>query len=298
MKRITTIILLLCAVLMANALDDRQTKINSIKKSKEYLYSDITMESLEDATSQAFSELQQTIQRWATDRADIEPGSLVSPRDMNNLIDTIMVRRAEMYRVFAYVKKLKLLPIFNDWHLVLLNEFDTDEEHLLSGQYDVTIQDTVPELVEDLEPAPVDTMDLTLDEPEVQELPEPSRERVMPVVQPQRKVVANEKVRAMLKNNFLDRTDRVIEQIKKAKNFFQLRGIMEPLKQNGDIANYGKYATAKNPEECYLIIYDAAGNIRALLDKGETIRMNLKTSKPDSVKNYRGCGAIWFTIKE
>ena len=110
--------------------------------------------------------------------------------------------------------------------------------------------------------------------------------------------LVNEKVLSILKNNFLGKKGGVIEQIKKAKNFFELKQIMEPLKQKGDIIDYGKYATAKNPEDCYLIVYDPAGNIKALLDKGEKERQNLKTGKKDSIKNYRGCGAIWFTIKE
>lgn len=276
MKRITTIILLLCTVLMANALDKRQTKINSIKKSKEYLYSDITMSTQEGAASQAFDVLQQEILNWATARADKKPGSAVSPKDINKLIDTIMVRRAEMYRVFAYVKKVKLIPLFSDWTLVLTDDEDSDSDNVF---------DDLPELEE---PKPAE-------EAEEDEKPEPQVE----LAQKEHKdTLANEQIRTLLKNNFLGRKGGVIEQIKKAKNFFELKQIMEPLKQKGDILDYGKYATAKNPEECYLIVYDPAGNIKAILDKGEKVRQNLNTGKEDSIRNYRGCGAIWFTIKE
>lgn len=73
---------------------------------------------------------------------------------------------------------------------------------------------------------------------------------------------------------------------------------MEPLKEKGEITGYGKYATAKDPAICYLVVYDPAGNLVAWLGKGESVRKNLKTGKNDSEKNYRGCGAIWFTIKE
>ena len=73
---------------------------------------------------------------------------------------------------------------------------------------------------------------------------------------------------------------------------------MQPLKEKGEIIDYGKYATAKQPELCYLIVYDPAGNIRALLDRGGDIRKNLKTGCDDSIRNYRGCGAIWFTLPD
>ena len=267
MKRLSMTILLLSMVLMVSALDKRQTQINTIKKSKEYLYSDITMSTIEGAASQAFDELQMEILTWATDRADEKPGTAVSPQNINKLIDTIMVRRAEMYRVFAYVKKVKLLPLFSDWHLVLLDSLDCDER----------------------------TLDGLPDGSDLAEASKPKEESKDSLV---KDTVVSKKVLTMLKNNFLGKKGGVIEQIKKAKNFFELKQIMEPLKQKGDIVDYGKYATAKKPEDCYLIVYDPAGNIKALLGKGEEERQNLNTGKEDSINNYHGCGAIWFTIKD
>lgn len=96
----------------------------------------------------------------------------------------------------------------------------------------------------------------------------------------------------------LQRQNDALQRIKKAKNFFELKEIMQPLKEKGDIIDYGKYATAQHPELCYLIVYDPAGNIRALLGKGDDERPNLKTGRKDTIKNYRGCGAIWFTLRE
>jgi len=259
MKRTTTILMLLCMVLTAGALDKRQTQINSIKKSKEYLYSDITMRTPEDATSQALDLLHQEILAWASDRVDKEIDNYPSPVEINKVIDTIMVRRADMYRVFAYVKKFNLIPLFNKWDMVLLEDYDTDEGNV--------------------------SEDIHEDEEII--IPEEPKDSVV-----------GEKIRALLKNNFLGKKGGVIEQIKKAKNFFELKQIMEPLKEKGEITDYGKYATAEKPEDCYLVVYDPAGNIKAILGKGENVRQNLKTGKDDSIKNYRGCGAIWFTINE
>lgn len=90
----------------------------------------------------------------------------------------------------------------------------------------------------------------------------------------------------------------VISKMMSARNFFELKDVMEPLKQKGEITGYGKYATATDLASCYLIVYDPAGNLVAWLGKGEEIRKNLKTGKNDSERNYRGCGAIWFTINE
>lgn len=281
MKRITTILLLLCIVLMASALDKRQTKINSIKKSKEFLYSDITMSSREDANSQAVELLQNEIIAWAKDRAENKKAAPVSPIEINKLIDTIMVRRANMYRVFAYVKKIKLVSLFHDWKLVLLDGQDSDEGNDIEG---------LPE--EDKKEQAYQSEDT-----EQKESPEPT-DTVKSHTAEKKDTIANKDIRTILKNSFWGKKGGVIEQIKKAKNFFELKQIMEPLKEKGDIKDYGKYSTAERPEECYLVVYDPAGNIKALLGKGDKVRQNLKTGKDDSIKNYRGCGAIWFTINE
>lgn len=273
--------MLLCLVLMANALDKRQASINSIKKSREFLYSDITMGSHEDANSQAVELLQRQIFTWAKDRAKNKNAGNVSLIELNKLIDTIMVRRANMYRVFAYVKKVKLVPLFREWKLTLIDNLDVDDVNDIEG---------LPEEKSEEQASDEES-------PEQEELPEPT-DTILSQISEKKDTVANGEIRSILRKSFWGKKGGVIEQIKKAKNFFELRQIMEPLKEKGDIKDYGKYATAEKPEECYLVVYDPAGNIKALLGKGDKVRPNLKTGKDDSIKNYRGCGAIWFTINE
>jgi len=259
MKQLISILILCMAMLTVSAADQRLTRINQIKKSREYLYSDITANSQDDATSLAYNQLQQEIISWAANRADGKRGTIPLPKMLNNHIDTIVVRRADMFRVVAYAKKTKLVPLFADWNLVLTDQQDCDEGHHIEQQ---------------------------LSE-------EQSQQQQQPVDS-----VANTTIVNLLRNNFLGRKGGVIEQLKKARTFFELKEIMEPLKRQGYITDYGKYASAENPEECYLVIYDAAGNIKALLGKGDESRPNLSTGQDDSLTNYRGCGAIWFTIKE
>jgi len=91
--------------------------------------------------------------------------------------------------------------------------------------------------------------------------------------------------------------ESALDRIKKVHYDFELKQMLESLKQRGEIKEYGKYSTIKNPEQCHLIIYDEAGNVRALLGPGTTERKNLLTNQPDSLKNYRGSRADWFILK-
>jgi len=230
MKRIVAIIGALTVAFAVQAMDERLGRINSIKKSVDYLYGEATMPTQENATSLAYELLQKEVLGWA--QHDSLKLNITSVAEINSLADSIITRRAEMYRVFVYVKKTALLPV-------------TEQAEISKDS------------------------------------------------------LATDEVKRTIKQRFFGRKQNdALYHLKQAKNFFELKEIMQPLKEKGDIIDYGKYATAERPEECYLIVYDPAGNIKALLGKGDEMRTNLKTGHSDSIKNYRGCGAIWFTIKE
>jgi hypothetical protein len=275
MKRIMMLLCVLCVALASYPLDVRQQTVNRIKKSRAFLYSDVTMKTREEAASQAYDQIQREILNWAQQRTKKEITN-ISPAELNSVIDTMCLQRADMHRVVAYVRKNRLAAAFSDWNLKLDDDLDTDINNP-SVKIENQPKDTILKVEENIDS--IDTVKVD-------------------TVAPTKESVANQEIRTLLKNNFLGRKGGVIEQIKKAKNFFELKKIMEPLKQKGDILDYGKYATAKSPEDCYLIVYDPAGNIKAILDKGDKVRQNLNTGKEDSIKNYRGCGAIWFIIKD
>lgn len=209
MKRALFVILYFCTLLSAAAIDDKQAKINSIKKDTCYIYADITKATQEEASAEANRQLKQNALEWLASE-DLTAYINAIEENIHSQADTILTRRLEMYRLFLYIKKSNLLQLSSKNH-------DTNES---------------------------------------------------------------------------------IESMKHTKYFFELQQKMEAMKQRGDIKDYGKYATMKHPEQCYLIVYDAAGNIRAWLGKGINTRMNLQTGEYESLMNYRGCGAIWFIMNE
>ena len=243
MKTILSILLTLCVALSAMGNDERLQQINAIKKSADYVYGEATMATQTEAASLAYETLQKEVLAWS--QRDGVKLCVVTAADINRLADTLMTRRATMYRVFAYVKKSDLLAV------------DAGETPLAQ---------------------PEDTAAVTS--------------------QPKDSLLTDS-VRQVIRQRFFGkRQNDALLRLKKAKNFFELKAIMQPLKEEGKILDFGKYSTARQPELCYLIVYDPAGNIRALLGKGEDVRKNLKTGHDDSIRNYRGCGAIWFLLNE
>ena len=267
MKHITSIIILLTVALTASAID-KLNQVNDIKKNKEFLYSEATMPTQEEAASVAYEQIQQEVLNWAIERVS-RPIDNVSPRDINNLVDTLVLRRADMFRVFAYVKKDKLVPMFYDKGIVQIDSLDTG----LLDEVAKTLTDTI--LVRDT-----------------------IKTEIVAKTRGMHKTLVDSQLVKELNHHFFAPKNGVIRKISGARNFFELKHILPPLKADGSIVNYGKLATAEKLEECYLIVYDIAGNIKALLGKGEETRPNLKTGRDDNLANYRGCGAIWFTMRD
>lgn len=70
---------------------------------------------------------------------------------------------------------------------------------------------------------------------------------------------------------------------------------IKQFKAEGKIKDYARYASLDNPDKYYLVIYNREGKVVATLTPGPD-RRNVKTNKPDGVKNYSGCGAIGFEL--
>lgn len=97
-------------------------------------------------------------------------------------------------------------------------------------------------------------------------------------------------------NSNLPVTNAVLEKIASISDFNQLKNCLTSLKREGKISTYEKYSSITNPADYYLIIYNQQGRIEAVLSPESENRINLKTNKADSIKNYKGRGAIGFKL--
>ena len=68
-------------------------------------------------------------------------------------------------------------------------------------------------------------------------------------------------------------------------------------KASGDIVDYDRYAKLVHPDDYYMAVYNREGKVVAVLTMGGQ-RSNVKTGQPDSLANYKGCGAIGFKLKK
>lgn len=69
------------------------------------------------------------------------------------------------------------------------------------------------------------------------------------------------------------------------------------LSNNNAIQAYGKFRDMPENVDCLLFVYNRDKEIVAYLRKTGNTYFNLQTKQPDSITNYKGCGAIWFQPK-
>lgn len=90
---------------------------------------------------------------------------------------------------------------------------------------------------------------------------------------------------------------QAVEKISACTEYSQLEPQLEAERQAGRIRHYALYGKLANPDPYYLIIFNKAGKVMAVLTQGPS-RVNVKTGQPDGVANYSGCGAIGFSVNE
>jgi hypothetical protein len=275
-----SLLLLLCST-ASNADNGNLEKINKIKKNHSYVYGEATMTEKPAALNAAMDILEANILEWVTERSKTDVEKIVAT-DIRHLIDTIFLRRVNMVRAFVYVKKSKLIPVFSKSGLAIIDPSAGIENGEDLGE--TRVIGSAPEK---------DVASEKHGETQMNNLKNQGSRSESDAD----KTTKNKNNRSMSESEAEKaESSDALRQILSVRSFFDLEKVMKPLKQKGVIADYGKYQTLKDASIAYLIIYDPAGNIRAVLGKGSDMRQNLKTQKNDSLRNYRGCGAIWFTL--
>ncbi len=87
----------------------------------------------------------------------------------------------------------------------------------------------------------------------------------------------------------------VITELLKYNKYDDFVSKLKQLKDSKRVAYYARYASLANPEIFYLAIYNKDGEMMSILSPGAE-RINLSTCKLDDVVNYKGCGAIAFSM--
>lgn len=80
-------------------------------------------------------------------------------------------------------------------------------------------------------------------------------------------------------------------------DYYKVTEEIKAMKAAGKIKSYARYAQLDDPKAYYLVIYNRAAKVVAILTPGEE-RRNVATGKIDAVSNYSGHGAIGIEVNK
>ncbi|MCD7898468.1 MAG: ApaG domain-containing protein [Bacteroides sp.] len=90
----------------------------------------------------------------------------------------------------------------------------------------------------------------------------------------------------------------VIDELLATSSLTEVKAMLNRLKAEYKVKRYGNYNECNNPATCFWLIIDGNGSVQTVLGPGVDQRANFKTLQYDSLKNYSGSNAIWFTLSK
>lgn len=272
----------------------KKKEINSLKRNGEAYYSDVYQElKVEDADMAAAQERSKEMlrahvveifsKRMGMSKEDVREIWSVIEKNCQNIV----VKKGDLFRVFTYVMKNALNPNALEESVDGAKENETvpAETIKLEKQAEVKV-DTVAASVSSPVSVPVSEPKV---EPKPEIKPEPKVEsKQEPKVEPKQEpkvepkpepasTPAPEVVVPELCQNIIDKEnfDTIYRFLQQEKTYQRLM--------------YGTAKTMQRPEKCYIVLTDkTTGALVAVLDKGQSDRMNFVTKKMDHFRNYQG----------
>ena len=88
------------------------------------------------------------------------------------------------------------------------------------------------------------------------------------------------------------KTESVLEEIKRVKTLSELRPLLVRRKENGDVLDYNRYSALTDATMYYVVVFSREGDVIAVLSPGREERVNLNTGMEENLSTYKGYGAI------
>ena len=291
-----------------------QQQINSIKmKTDIYLFSEFTAETWEEALDNAKSLLNSEIEQYVKSVGLKDSVVGVIARASNKMMQ-LKAMRGSRYRAFVYVKKAELIPYLAGEEVMIVsiakNDNDTpafdpakadeearmkEAEHTVSQAEIATAQQAAAEKArqEAVERQRIAEERARQEAAERQRIAE-DRARQEAA---ERQRIAEEKARQEAAEKAAIQLTDIERDMLNVTSGADIQAFVKGLSNANAIVAFGKFSDMPANTNCLLFVYNRDKEIVAYLRKTGNTYFNLQTKQPDSITNYKGCGAIWFQPK-
>lgn len=264
-----TLVIMLIGLAVGNIAFAQTTAkdFNELKRSKKYLYSEITLPDEEEAKELALLNLINQI----NDSLKCQDSDMVITKDDMSNVVFLQMNRSTGVRVMAYCEKVKFFKV-----------------------QDATVTAGEP------------TQDAKAEEPFVsliEETEEPKSTETETAIQPREELLIEasettaEACTLPLPDSWIMNTVETLMQ-KTDIEAFCLE--LKAMQSNYKISRFGTIGQCHNKAGCYWGIFDSQGSLKAILSEGNHVRRNFMTNLDDSLANYENANnkLIWFKYKK
>lgn len=238
-------------------------QMNMIKRSSQYIYSEATMPTAEEAHQVAYERLLTEIREYAQGKKQLTEENNIAIRNISSKCESIEVLRGEMFKVFLYVKKSDINEAANLTVLVKDGENASKEVFSIGNEW-------------------------TLKSNNIQASPSETKE-----VGKKETGVANPslKLNEAWKQNAID-------QLLNAPSFAEARSMMSVMKREFKIKKYGRPAECTEWSAAFWLIGDSTGNVVTVLGPENGGRTDFRKMTKTSLNEFSGYDAVWFTLSK
>lgn len=280
MKRLFLIVAALSAVITSWGQNTK--KMNSIKRSTQYLYAEATMENAAEAFDVANDLLLIQVKEYAESHKTFRNKDILI-RDIQEQRDSLQIRRGDMVKVFLYVKKSNILDVDN---VTLVDNTSPEKKDGTPNTVDIKSSNSPTTTTDKQNTAEAETKVKAEAEKEAETKTE---------------------IETEMEAGTRDQTDasliletqwqqNVVDQLLSAESYSKAKSILARSRTEFKIKKTGPMETCKNPEEVFLLIGKNSAVV-TVLGPGSSSRTDFKTLSKTS-DNYNGYDKVWFIFSK
>lgn len=252
-------ICLLFGLLLTTTLTSAQSvskQINDIKRDTTYISAEATLDTETKAYEFAEELLIHQIEEYVGDKKVLRKAPNVIVKDVAHKAERILMNRGQMTRVFLYVKKSDVIAAQNTRVLVQPGNVKKTDED--SGKPGTVVIE-----------APV-----------------------VPTATTNNDTISRREEAGSIPSWQL----QVINELLSCITIAEAQEVLTRLQAEMKVKRYGRPDNCSHPDKCYWLIFNAEGKVITVLGTGIVDRTNYRTNTVDNLSNFRGNGAIWFTL--
>ena len=275
MKRIVILFLALMTALPSlEAQSVRQ--MNMIKRSSQYIYSEATMETSDEAYKMAYERLLAEVKNYAQSKKQLSEENNIAIRNISSKCESIEMQRGEMYKVFLYVKKSDIEDAANI--TILVSDENKEKENVVAIGGEWALQNDQTHYTRPVQ------------KEKEKAVTNPAAEAKVTTPAPKPAGTASKLPEAWKQN--------AIDQLLNAPSFAEARAMMSVMKREYKIKKYGRPAECTDWNAAFWLIGDADGNVVTVLGPEEDGRTDFKNLVKTSLDDFSGNYAVWFTLSK